>query len=198
MIDFIFATGNQHKALEVRDILDLDGVNILSLRDIGYLEDIPETGDTMTENAIIKSKTIYEKYHKNVFADDSGLEVEALDMAPGLYSARYAGDHKNSEDNMTKLLENLNGVTNRKARFRSVIALIWEGETYTYEGVVDGVITDARRGEGGFGYDPIFVPDGYDLSFAQLGDAVKNSISHRYKALTKMKAFLDSVSRLSS
>ncbi len=198
MIDFIFATGNQHKALEVRDILDLDGVNILSLRDIGYLEDIPETGDTMTENAIIKSKTIYEKYHKNVFADDSGLEVEALDMAPGLYSARYAGDHKNSEDNMTKLLENLNGVTNRKARFRSVIALIWEGETYTYEGVVDGVITDARRGEGGFGYDPVFVPDGYDLSFAQLGDAVKNSISHRYKALTKMKAFLDSVSRLSS
>lgn len=198
MIDFIFATGNQHKALEVRDILDLEGVNILGLRDIGYLEDIPETGDTMTENAIIKSKTIYEKYHKNVFADDSGLEVEALDMAPGLYSARYAGDHKNSEDNMTKLLENLNGVTNRKARFRSVIALIWEGETYTYEGVVDGVITDARRGEGGFGYDPIFVPDGYDLSFAQLGDAVKNSISHRYKALTKMKAFLDSVSRLSS
>ncbi len=195
MIDFIFATGNQHKALEVRDILDLEGVNILSLRDIGYLEDIPETGDTMTENAIIKSKTIYEKYHKNVFADDSGLEVEALDMAPGLYSARYAGDHKNSEDNMTKLLENLNGVTNRKARFRSVIALIWEGETYTYEGVVDGVITDARRGEGGFGYDPIFVPDGYDLSFAQLGDAVKNSISHRYKALTKMKAFLDSVGK---
>ncbi len=195
MIDFIFATGNQHKALEVRDILDLEGVNILGLRDIGYLEDIPETGDTMTENAIIKSKTIYEKYHKNVFADDSGLEVEALDMAPGLYSARYAGDHKNSEDNMTKLLENLNGVTNRKARFRSVIALIWEGETYTYEGVVDGVITDARRGEGGFGYDPIFVPDGYDLSFAQLGDAVKNSISHRYKALTKMKAFLDSVGK---
>jgi len=193
MTELIFATGNQHKAIEVREILDLNEIKILSLRDINFLEDIPETGNTMTENAIIKSRTIYDKYKKNVFADDSGLEVEALDMAPGLYSARYAGEHKSSEDNMMKLLNEMKGKANRKARFRSVIALIWEGQTYTYEGVVNGTITDDRRGEGGFGYDPIFIPDGYDKSFSELGDAIKNGISHRYNALTKMKIFLDSV-----
>lgn len=194
MIDLIFATGNQHKAIEVRDILDINGMNIISLRDIGFHEDIPETGITMAENAIIKSKTIFDKYNKNVFADDSGIEVEALDMAPGLYSARYAGEQASSEDNLSKLLKNMADHTNRKARFRSVIALIWEGETYTYEGIVNGVITYERQGEGGFGYDPIFVPDGYDLSFGELGDSVKNTISHRYIALMKMKDFLDSKS----
>jgi XTP/dITP diphosphohydrolase len=193
MKELIFATANEHKAIEIRQILDLKGIKILTLKDIGYDTDIAETGDTMTANALIKSQTIYELYDKNVFSDDSGLEIEALDMAPGLYSARYAGPQRDSDDNIDKVLLQMKDCTNRKARFRSVIALIWEGEKYTYEGIVDGTITDRRQGVGGFGYDPIFIPEGYDQSFAELGDDIKNQISHRYNALVKMKSFIDSI-----
>ena len=193
MKDLIFATANDHKAIEVRLILDLKEINILTLKDIGYHHDIPETGDSMTANAIIKSQTIFDRFQKNVFSDDSGLEIEALDMAPGLFSARYAGPQRDSDDNIDKVLLNMNGMKNRKARFRSVIALIWEGDTYTYEGIVNGVISKERQGKEGFGYDPIFIPDGYNQSFAELGDDIKNKISHRFNALMNMKSSMDSL-----
>jgi XTP/dITP diphosphohydrolase len=192
MTQLIFATGNDHKASEVRQILSIDGLVIHTLKDIGFTQDIAETGSSMTENAIIKSQTIYNQYTKNVFSDDSGLEVEVLDMAPGLYSARYAGEHKNDTDNLNKLLLNMDGKSNRTARFRAVVALIWNGEVYTFEGIVNGQIANEAYGEGGFGYDPIFVPNGYDKTFAELNGAIKNKISHRYKALAKMKKFLES------
>ena len=196
MSQLIFATGNDHKASEVRQILSIDGLVINTLKDIGFTQDIAETGSTMTENAIIKSQTIYNQYNKNVFSDDSGIEVEALDMAPGLYSARYAGEHKNDKDNLNKLLLNMDGVSNRSARFRAVVALIWNGEVHTFEGIVNGQITDVAYGGGGFGYDPIFKPNNYDETFAELNGEIKNKISHRYKAFAKMKKFLESQNEL--
>lgn len=192
MAQLIFATGNDHKASEVRQILSIKGLVIKTLKDIGFTQDIVETGSTMSENAIIKSQTIYDKYSENVFSDDSGIEVESLDMAPGLYSARYAGEHKSDTDNLNKLLTNMKGISNRAARFRAVVALIWNGEVHTFEGIVSGQITNKIHGENGFGYDAIFRPNGYDETFAQLADEVKNKISHRYKALAKMKKFLES------
>lgn len=186
MENLIFATGNEHKASEVRKILYDAPYNILTLSDIGYQEDIAETGDTFAENASIKAKTIYETTSRNVFADDSGLEVWSLDMAPGIYTARYAGDQKNDDDNIDKLLDALKGVDDRRARFVAVMAVIIDGQLETFEGIVNGTIADQRMGEGGFGYDPIFIPEGYDQSFAQLDDGVKNLISHRYHALYKM------------
>jgi XTP/dITP diphosphohydrolase len=186
----VFATNNKHKLEEVGDILK-ERVDILSLNDIDCHDDIPETADTLEGNALIKAHYIYDKYHKNCFADDTGLEVEALGGAPGVYSARYAGgEGHDSEANMTKLLINLEGEANRKARFRTVVALIIDGEEHLFEGIVEGRIIDERRGGQGFGYDPIFVPDGFDKTFADLGEEVKNSISHRSRAVNKLCEFL--------
>ena len=185
----VFATNNKHKLQEVRDILG-NRVEILSLKDIDCNDEIPETGTTLEENALIKARWISEKYNCNCFADDTGLEVDALDGAPGVYSARYAGEDCDSEANMLKLLQNLTGKTNRTAQFRTVIALIINREEYLFDGVVKGSISTEKMGEAGFGYDPIFVPQGYDLSFAQMGSEAKNSISHRYRATEKLSIYL--------
>lgn len=185
----VFATNNKHKLQEVRDIIG-SGVEILSLADIDCTDDIPETADTLDGNALIKARYIFEKYGVNCFADDTGLEVEALGGAPGVYSARYAGDGHDSEANMNKLLENLTGENNRSAQFRTVIALIIDGEEKLFNGIVKGEITRDKRGASGFGYDPIFVPEGYKESFAQMESSTKNSISHRYRATKQLSDYL--------
>ena len=185
----VFATNNRHKLEEVRDILG-SGVEVLSLSDIGCNDDIPETADTLQGNALIKARHIYNKYNVSCFADDTGLEVEALGGAPGVLSARYAGDGHDSEANMQKLLQNLTGESNRNAQFRTVIALIIDGEEILFDGIVKGVITDKKMGDSGFGYDPIFIPEGYNESFAQMSSEEKNSISHRYRATKKLNDYL--------
>ena len=177
----VFATNNQHKLSEIRQILG-GRVEVLSLNNIGCNVDIPETGSTLEENALQKAQYVYDHYHIDCFADDTGLEVDALNGAPGVYSARYAGDGHDSEANMTKLLNELGENNNRSARFRTVIALIQQGEVHEFEGIVNGQIIRERRGGEGFGYDPIFQPDGYDQTFAELGLDIKNQISHRARA----------------
>ena len=202
----VFATNNQHKLDEIRSILG-DKIEVLSLKDIGCDVDIPETGQTLEENALQKAQYIYDHYHMSVFADDTGLEVEALNGAPGIYSARYASmvdgssvSH-DSEANMACLLKELGENNNRKARFRTVIALILKKdicpcgctsvkEIHQFEGIVEGEIIRERRGGEGFGYDPIFQPDGYNKTFAELGMGIKNHISHRARAVQKLAEFL--------
>lgn len=189
MKKIVFATNNKHKLEEIRKITD--GIlEILSLADINCEEEIEETGTTLEENALIKARYIKEKYDYDCFADDTGLEVEALGGAPGVYSARYAGEACNPLNNTTKLLHELEGVTNRNARFRTVIALLMGDGTYLFEGVVNGKIIEERKGNTGFGYDPIFVPEGYDQTFAELGNNTKNQISHRAKATRQFTQFL--------
>ncbi len=183
----VFATNNAHKLEEVAAILG-DSYEVLSLREIGCDTDIPETADTFAGNALQKAQYVKEHYGYDCFADDSGLEVDVLGGAPGVYSARYSGG--GSEANMDKLLHNLTGKTERGAQFRTVIALLIGEESHLFEGVVRGSIIEERRGEGGFGYDPIFVPEGYDLTFAQLGSEVKNRISHRAKAVKQLADYL--------
>ena len=185
----VFATNNAHKLEEIAAILG-EKIELLSLKDIECTADIPETANTLEGNATQKAEYIYQQYGLDCFADDTGLEVEALDGAPGVFSARYAGEGHNSEDNMQKLLQNLQGVTNRKAQFRTVICLIWDGKKYLFEGVCKGEIIEEKRGNAGFGYDPIFVPEGYDQTFAELGNDIKNSISHRAKAVELLCNFL--------
>lgn len=186
----VFATNNSHKLDEIRNILG-SSFEVMSLNELGCHNDIPETGTTLEENARQKAQYIYDKYHCNVFADDTGLEVNALGGEPGVYSARYAGgEGHDSEANMTKLLKNLEGETNRKAQFRTVIALILDGKTSLFDGIVEGEIIKERRGGEGFGYDPIFQPEGYDKTFAELGNDIKNTISHRARAVAKLAAFL--------
>ena len=208
----VFATNNKHKLDEIRSILG-DSIEVLSLKDIGCNVDIPETGKTLEENALQKAQYVYDNYHIDCFADDTGLEVEVLDGAPGVYSARYAALPDNpvksegatsshdSDANMTRLLYELNGKDNRKARFRTVIALIQKKdvcpcgctsikEIHKFEGIVEGEIIQERRGGEGFGYDPIFQPDGYDKTFAELGMDIKNHISHRARATQKLAEFL--------
>ena len=186
----VFATNNQHKLSEIRQILG-GRVEVLSLNDIGCNVDIPETGSTLEENALQKAQYVYDHYHIDCFADDTGLEVDALGGAPGVYSARYAGgEGHDSEANMTKLLNELGENNNRKARFRTVIALIQQGEVHEFEGIVNGQIIRERRGGEGFGYDPIFQPDGYDQTFAELGLDIKNQISHRARATRKFAEYL--------
>jgi XTP/dITP diphosphohydrolase len=185
----VFATNNQHKLSEIRQILG-GRVEVLSLNDIGCNVDIPETGSTLEENALQKAQYVYDHYHIDCFADDTGLEVDALNGAPGVYSARYAGDGHDSEANMTKLLNELGENNNRSARFRTVIALIQQGEVHEFEGIVNGQIIRERRGGEGFGYDPIFQPDGYDQTFAELGLDIKNQISHRARATRKFAEYL--------
>ena len=186
----VFATNNKHKLQEVRDIVG-DRVEVLSLADIDCHDDIPETADTLQGNALIKARHIYEKYGLDCFADDTGLEVEAIDGAPGVYSARYAGEECDSEANMSKLLENLTGKTNRNAQFRTVIALIINGEEMLFNGIVKGTIATEKKGDSGFGYDPVFQPDGYDKTFGELPAEVKNSISHRARAFASAVEFVE-------
>ena len=185
----VFATNNKHKLQEVRDIVG-DRVEVLSLADIGCCDDIPETADTLQGNALIKARHIYEKYGFDCFADDTGLEVEALDGAPGVYSARYAGEDCDSEANMRKLLENLTGKTNRNAQFRTVIALIINGEEMLFNGIVKGSIATEKKGDSGFGYDPVFIPEGHSESFAQMSSEMKNSMSHRFRATQQLSDYL--------
>ncbi len=185
----IFATHNLNK---VKEILPLVGDNKLSsLDDLGFYDEIEETGKTLEENALIKARFIYDKFNENCFADDTGLEVECLEGAPGVYSARFAGNQKNAENNMDKLLDLLKNKTNRKAQFRTVIALIIDGEEHLFEGIVKGEILEKKKGDKGFGYDPVFLPDGYDQSFAELPRNEKNEISHRARALKKLNKFLN-------
>ena len=186
----VFATNNAHKLEEVAAILG-DGYEVLSLREIGCHDDIPETSDTFAGNALQKAQYVKKHYGYDCFADDSGLEVDVLNGAPGVYSARYSGG--GSEANMDKLLHNLTGKNNRAAQFRTVIALLLGEDTHLFEGIVRGTIIDERRGEGGFGYDPIFVPEGYGRTFAQLGNEVKNRISHRAKAVEQLAEYLSSL-----
>jgi len=183
----VFATNNVHKLHEVSALLPN---KILSLNDINCHDDIPETADTLEGNALLKARYVYEKFGFDCFADDTGLEVESLDNAPGVYSARYAGEQKNAEDNMNKLLSELQDKNSRKARFRTVIALILDGKEYVFEGEVKGTIEKEKRGREGFGYDPIFTPNGYDKTFAELSIETKNTISHRGLAVAKLIDFL--------
>lgn len=197
----VFATNNQHKLQEIRNILGSE-FEIVSLKDIGCDVDIPETGNTLEENAMQKAQYVYDHYNLSCFADDTGLEVEALNGEPGVHSARYAeGTDHDSEANMAKLLRNLEGKDNRKARFRTVIALIQKQDVCPcgctsikkvnrFEGIVDGSIATEKHGTAGFGYDPIFVPEGYDKSFAELGESIKNGISHRARAVAKLAEYL--------
>lgn len=189
MKQIVFATNNPHKVEEVRN--KLNGLfEIRTLSEIGCTDDIPETSDTLQGNAGQKSHYLFDRFHCDCFADDTGLEVEALDGAPGVYSARYAGPAKDSEANIDKLLAELNGKANRRAKFRTVISLILDGEEYLFEGSVSGTILTERHGKQGFGYDPVFQPDGFDRSFAELSMEEKNKISHRGKAIEKLICFL--------
>ena len=193
----VFATNNKHKLQEIRAILGSD-FEIVSLADIDCYDEIPETGNTLEANAHQKAEYIFNYYHLSCFADDTGLEVDALDGAPGVHSARYAeGTDHNSEANMKKLLDELGDNTNRKARFRTVISLILKEEDnsssykeYLFDGEVKGHIAKEKHGNEGFGYDPLFIPDGYNKSFAELGENIKNKISHRARAVAKLAKFL--------
>ena len=186
----VFVTNNAHKLEEISSILG-GKMELLSLKDIQCTADIPETADTLEGNAIQKAEYIHRHYGLDCFADDTGLEVEALDGAPGLYSARYAGEGHDSEANMQKLLHNLEGKDNRKAQFRTAICLIMDNEQHLFEGICRGEIIKEKRGGAGFGYDPIFVPEGYTETFAELGNDIKNTISHRAKAVQMLCEFLN-------
>ena len=185
----VFATNNQHKIYEVRNMLG-ENFELVSLDDIGCTEEIAETSKTLEGNASQKAHYIYDNYGLNCFADDTGLEVEALGMAPGVYSARYAGSQRNSIDNMNRLLAELDKIKNRKARFRTVISLIINGNEMLFEGIVDGEILHQPIGQLGFGYDPIFRPEGFSTSFAEMDLVLKNSISHRGRAFEKLIHYL--------
>ncbi len=190
-MELVFATNNRHKLEEVNKLLN-NKMSILSLQDIQCHEDIPEEQLTLEGNALQKARYVYNKYGKNVFADDTGLEVEAIEWMPGVMSARYAGVEKDSMKNMNKLLEQMKGVKNRFAQFRTVIALIIDGKEFTFEGKVIGKIIDEKRGEQGFGYDPIFLPEGYNKTFAELPLSEKNKISHRARAVNNLVSFIKS------
>lgn len=186
---FVFATNNAHKLEEVTAILG-NKIELLSMKDINCHADIPETADTLEGNALLKARYIFENYQLDCFADDTGLEVEALNGAPGVYSARYAGDAHNSEANMKKLLQDMEGIENRKAQFRTVFAFIINGKEHLFEGIVKGEITKHRHGTSGFGYDPVFIPEGYTQTYAEMGNELKNKISHRALATNKLCNFL--------
>jgi XTP/dITP diphosphohydrolase len=189
MTELVFATNNRHKLEEIQHLLG-DKIHLLSLTDIGCFDDIPENQPTLEGNAAEKSFYIYRKFGKNCFADDTGLEIEALGGEPGVYSARYAGEEKSPEANMAKVLEKMAKIKNRKARFRTVISLVIDGREVQFEGIVEGKILTERRGTDGFGYDPIFLPDGFDRSFAEMTIHEKNQISHRGRAVARLVDYL--------
>jgi XTP/dITP diphosphohydrolase len=186
----VFASNNVHKLNEIRKLAS-EGYEILSLNEIGCTAELPETGLTLEENALQKARFVFEKYNANCFADDTGLEAAALNGEPGVYSARYAGKNKNAEDNMLKLLDKLKDKKNRKAQFRTVIAGIINGQEFVCEGIVRGEILKKKKGKSGFGYDPVFLPEGSTLSFAEMTLEKKNKLSHRAKALEKFLEILD-------
>jgi len=189
MMTLVFATNNEHKAREINNILD-DNIKLLRLSDVNITEDIPEDEPLIEGNAMFKARYVHKRTGMNVFADDTGLEIEALNGLPGVHSARFAGEAKDSSANISKVLLMLKGITNRKARFRTVIALICDNKEYLFEGTVNGTIINEKRGSEGFGYDPVFIPDGKDLTFAQMPLSEKNKISHRAIAFEKLKEFL--------
>lgn len=191
-MELVFATNNNHKLKELQSILGKE-IQLLSLNDIGCKEEIPEEQPTLEENARQKSLYIYEKYGHNCFADDTGLEIEALGGEPGVYSARYAGEDKNANSNMNKVLLKMQNINNRKARFRTVISLIINGSETQFEGIVNGEIITEKKGDKGFGYDPIFKPDGYNETFAEMDINEKNKISHRGRAVEKLVQHLQSL-----
>ena len=191
-MELVFATNNQHKLSEIKAILS-DKFIIKSLKDIDFYDDIPETNPTIKQNASQKSHYIFDRFNINVFADDTGLEIEALDGRPGVYSARYAGENATYEQNMLKALQEMEGKTNRNARFVTVISLILNEKEYFFEGIINGTITTEPHGTEGFGYDPIFMPNGYNKTFAQLSAEEKNRISHRGLATQKLVDFLNIV-----
>jgi len=191
-MEIVFATNNKHKVREISDLLDKN-FTLLSLADLNITEEIPEEAETLEENALFKARYVHEKTGLNVFADDTGLEVSALGGAPGVYSARYAGEGRSFDDNIEKLLREMQNATDRSARFRTVIALILNGTEYLFEGTVEGEIIRERRGYGGFGYDPVFLAAGYDRTFAEIPLGEKNRISHRAKAVRHLLEFLDKV-----
>lgn len=193
MDKLVFATGNPNKIREVHELLD-GTFTITGLRDIGCPEDLPETSPTIEGNALQKARFVYENFGVDCFSEDTGLEVDALNGEPGVYSARYAGEEKDAEANINLVLRKLEGANTRKARFRTVIALILEGREYTFEGVAEGEIREERSGKGGFGYDPIFQPEGYGLTFAEMDSKTKNGISHRGKAMRLLIDFLKKIS----
>lgn len=189
MRKLVFATNNAHKLEEVRAVLD-NKIEIVSLNELGCYDDIPETADTLEGNALIKAAYVFNKFEMACIADDTGLEVEALNGEPGVYSARYGGEPHNAQKNMQKLLTNLKGIENRKARFRTVIVLKDAERELYFEGTIHGHIAETPSGAAGFGYDPVFVPDGYNKSFAELGPELKNKISHRALAVEELIRFL--------
>jgi XTP/dITP diphosphohydrolase len=186
----VFATNNGHKLGEIRQMLQNTNITILSLKDIGCFDEIPETSDTLEGNALQKAKYVFDKFNLDCFADDTGLEVDALKGAPGVYSARYAGEACSFEDNIDKLLLEMKEAENRRACFKTVISLIIGGKEYVFSGEVGGVILTERRGTNGFGYDPVFMSEGYDKSFAEMDAGTKNGLSHRYHAIRKLIEFL--------
>ncbi len=192
MMKIVFATNNAHKLDEVRQVVG-DKFTLVSLRECGIVEDIPENEPTLEGNALAKARYIYERTGADCFADDTGLEVDALGGEPGVRSARYATDGHDDEANKRLLLERLQGVENRAAQFRTAVALIMGGQEYLFEGIVRGRIATEQHGEGGFGYDPLFVPEGYDRTFAQMSAEEKNAISHRGRAVRKLAEFLQNL-----
>lgn len=188
----VFATNNQHKLKELQAILG-ESFELMSLNDIGCYEEIPEEQPTLEGNASQKASYVYEKFGYSCFADDTGLEIEALNGEPGVYSARYAGAAKDSQANMNKVLEKLKSTEHRKARFRTVISLVLNGEEKQFDGIVEGKITKEKRGNSGFGYDPIFLPAGYEETFAEMDLSAKNKISHRARAVQKLVEYLKSI-----
>jgi XTP/dITP diphosphohydrolase len=188
-MQFVFASNNKNKIKEVQ-LLVGDKFQILSLQDIGCIEDIPETASTIEGNAILKANYITEKFGYDCFADDSGLEIEVLNGAPGVYSARYAGSHRSDDDNMELVISNLKDQVNRKANFKTVIVLNLNGQQHTFTGIIDGILVDEKRGTNGFGYDPIFVANGFTKTFAELTLEEKATISHRGKAVKQLVEFL--------
>lgn len=190
MKNIVFATNNANKIREVQQLLG-SSYNFLSLQDIGCLIDLPETSPTLEGNALQKARYVKDNFGEDCFSEDTGLEVAALDNAPGVITARYAGPQRSSSDNMSKLLEELKPHKDRSARFRTVLALLMDGEEHLFEGIVNGTISSGINGEGGFGYDPVFIPEGYDISFAEMPASEKNAISHRGRAIAKLRAFLE-------
>ncbi len=191
MKEYIIATNNKHKVEEIQQALGKN-IKLITLKELGLKEDIPETANTLQGNALQKAKFIYDRFQKPCFADDTGLEVEALDGRPGVFSARYAGEGCSFDDNIDKLLDEMEGKTNRKASFKTVICLLEDGKELFFEGKCEGVILTERYGKGGFGYDPIFMPKGYGESFAEMSLEEKNNISHRAKAVKKLVEHINS------
>ncbi len=189
-MEIIFATSNKHKLLEARAILG-DGLKLITPKDLNLFDDIPETADSLQGNALMKAQYLWDRFHLTCFADDTGLEVDALNGAPGVFSARYAGEEQNSKNNMHKLLKELQGVKQRTARFRTVVALIIDGNVHYFNGILNGEISESPSGSFGFGYDPVFIPEGYPISLAELSSEEKNAISHRGSAMRELSNFLN-------